>query len=244
LVNDKQFAGYKFSALLRTIEDPNPYRPTPPVQYEVIENKTFKTIVFLITIIVEDLKNVEYGELSNVLPQGIQETSNGPIDYFLLYSMEDKIALKNTGIKNLSSEIADIKLSCGLNGSFDGGSLGKITSVSTTTSNGQGRMYIIPNDQYETDLREEISSFYPSYTPTDGPASPGYLGAIGPYGSNGTGAYSFYGKGSSSNYTLPWPSGVSNDALHFSNTIPVQLDSLLNGYFFDFRGLGIIGVTF
>lgn len=250
---DKKFNDYKFSCVLKSIEDPDPYGVTSPVTFEVIQNDTFKTVTLLVTIINNDARFIDPSKFLDALllsgsttpaastdswyfnPSGIY----GPIDYFGLYSISDKrrhdvyFSPGNTPSDEytdlgffgnyLTSSIADVKLSCGLNPSSTT-TIGLIANVDRIS---EGIIPILENTNYDVDLREEVK-FYSSTTSTSfAPAS---------IGNN----YTFYapGRGSTffqSLFSLPWPTGAGKNYLNFNR---VQYSGRAGDYYFDFTVLG------
>ena len=106
-IGDKKLDGYKFSCILKSIEDPDPYHVTSPVTFDVHQNDTFKHVTFIITIVNNDSRFTDLEKLSNLLynvaGEANVEFSNstgsyyynptgiyGDSDYFGLYSIKDK----------------------------------------------------------------------------------------------------------------------------------------------------------
>lgn len=161
----------------------------------------------------------------------------GGIDYFSLYSFEDQLKIVNfTGSGGgyasayygplYGDQIAysDVKLSASLNSSFSvSDPLNIVSNFNSGTYYGSGIIPIIPNDDFQTDLRDEISTYFLASTPTDtsGP-SPTLNGFFSPKNS----------PVGSNWYTLPWSVGVSENVIYFNNT-----DST-SGYYPDFSNLG------
>lgn len=189
------YEGYRYSAVLRVFpEDPDTIQA--PVKYRFIENNAQQFIVFLVDVVMNDYKLQALGYTGG--------TGGSPvIDYTLLYSLSDKNYL-NEGL-SLGSKlysIDDIKLSCALDLS--------VTSVSVVnTIQDTGRIFIDPNPDYDTDLREEINLFF---TPSTSLSPIGY-----------TGEGSFIVPDISSTY--PWPIGIGDTFVDFS-----RIDS---NYYFD-----------
>ena len=184
----KGFEDYKFSAILRAIEEDDSTIQSP-VTYEIIENRTQKFIIFVCDVVVKDQK---------AFPTGFTGSTGSPsLDYTLLYTLSDK--QKNTyplvdGQK--FNSIDDIKLSVGLDLSLASGS-------SVNTIDPTGVIYSIENPNYKTDLREEITKTFTknSPSPSSSPSS--------------TGPLSFYVPGISTGLNYPWPIGVNSDSVEF-----------------------------
>lgn len=185
--NYRGFEDYKFAAVLRVIPEDSSIIQSP-VSYEFIENMEQKSVLFICKIVIKDYRAFELGYTGG--------TGGDPqIDYTLLYSLRDKKISSNIGATGSGESlyaIDDIKLSSALDLSIASGS-----SVTTTTN--PGFIYINPNIEYDTDLREEINLFYP----------------VG-----GTGSISLTGNGSFivpriSNATYPWPIGRSKNFASF-----------------------------
>lgn len=210
--DDKFFDGYKFSSILKVIDN-IPGEIQPPVKFRIIENRTFKTITFIVEVLVDELRN------KNIKVGSPEE--NGVLDYFLLYSLQDKLSLSDYSPFTQTPVIGDVKLSCALNITSNSNNSGFISNVNSGTPLDNGKVYIIPNPEYETDLREEIRLVYPTTTTSSFPKdSPG----------------SFYGIPSTSGtYSLPWATGVQKDVLNFTST-----DSSYN---FEFSSLGFPGTS-
>lgn len=224
--NDTFYDDYKFSCVIvpiRNILD----KIQTPVNVKIIENRTFKNITFVVEVLIEDARVLDF---ENISPE-LQDLG---LDYFLLYSLKDKLDSQYYPVTSFPSwlpnnsielpVIGDIKLSSALNVSSNPNSQGFISTVNSSTQGDEGTVYIIPNPNYETDLREEINFTYlPSVVPST------IL--------NSTSSGSFYGivgnAGVAGGYTLPFPTGVSEDAVKFTAT-----DS---NYFFDFNELGLPG---
>jgi hypothetical protein len=129
-------------------------------------------------------------------------TGGDPIlDYTLLYSVNNKEKLRYPLVDgSFLYEISDIKLSAALDLSVGSGSV-----VNTNTG---GKIGIISSSLYDTDLREEVHTFFSqnSSGATSGPSA--------------TGAGSFYVNQFSSLVTYPWPIGVGPDYLDFAKIVP------------------------
>ncbi len=226
---DRFFDSYKFSCVIIPIRE-TAEGIQSPLKIRILENRTFKTITFVVEILFDDARG-KYLYGNNGKNKGID------LDYFLLYSLKDKIsnydelyavdaAGANVPYFNLPN-IADVKLSSALNVSPSPNDAGLFSVVTTSTGN-NGKIYSIPNADYETDLREEINLTYLSSTV---PVSSG----VGPTPGSVTGPGSFYGTtGSSSSTTLtynfPFPIGIGEDYINFRST---NLD-----YYFDFTEIG------
>jgi hypothetical protein len=191
------FEGYNFSAILRVVPEDNT-TVQPPVTYEVIENVTQKCILFITYAVIKDYR---------VLPLGYTgPTGSDPyLDYLLMYSLQSKKKLDLVGpTANFVPlySISDIKLSAALDLSF--------SSSSNCNSTSNGQIYIIPNSDYDTDLREEINLFYPLGS------TAGVFPATG-------GSGSFVALASSSQTSLyPWPIGRSQNLIDFGPTNPTN----------------------
>lgn len=224
--NDTFYDDYKFSCVIVPIRN-IPEKIQTPVNVKIIENRTFKNITFMIEVYIEDSRLLNF---ENVSP----ELQYLDLDYFLLYSLKDKldsqyypVTSPPPWLPNNSIElpiIGDVKLSSALNVSSNSNSQGFISTVNQSTQGDAGTIFIIPNPNYETDLREEINFTYlPSVVPntTLNSTSPGsFYGIVGNAGELG-------------GFTLPFPTGVSEDAVKFTAT-----DS---NYFFDFSEFGLPG---
>lgn len=192
----KGFEDYKFSALLRAIpEDSSTIQA--PVKYEIIENTTQKFIVFICDIVMKDQKSLPAGYTGG--------TGSDPIlDYTLLYTVSDKEKITYPLVDgNGFNSISDTKLSVGLDLSLSSGS-------SVNTVDPSGFIYSIPNPEYNTDLREEITKTFSANTP----------GATSSPGS--TGPLSFYVPSISTGLNYPWPIGVNSNSIEFGKitTVP------------------------
>lgn len=202
--NYRGFQDYKFAAILRVVpEDSTSVQP--PVRYEVIENITQRSILFVTYVVIKDYRAlpIEY----------IGGTGGDPyLDYLLMYSLSGKKKTTDLGKASIPPagstglpgptgsplfEIDDIKLSAALDLSFSS------SSICSPFSNGQ--VYIIPSPDYDTDLREEINLFYAV-------GSTGSLPATGASGSFTAIA------GSSSTSFYPWPIGRAQNLVNFGPT--------------------------
>lgn len=126
---DQKFKDYKFSCILKSIDDPDPYSVTSPVTFNVVQNDTFKTVTLVITLINNDLRFTDFESLSEALyttnPDAnlLFETATGSwhynptgiyggSDYFGLYSISNKYRHSVTGDEALS-ERARLELTSG-----------------------------------------------------------------------------------------------------------------------------------
>lgn len=181
--NYRGFDGYKFNTILEVVDE-NPLIIQSPVTYEIIENAYQKFVSLLITVVVSDYRAMKLG---------YQPTDSPVLDYTLLYTLSDKKSRFTIYPGTFSSftgspvEIADIKLSSGIDLSFTSDSY--VDDVIFP-----GRIYGSPNPDFDTDLREEVHLIY---------------GKGSTNTSTGTG--SFYVPDSSSTY--PWAVGVSKSFL-------------------------------
>ena len=186
----KGFEDYKFSALIRTIPEDSSIIQSP-VKYEIIENRSQKFIVFICDVVIKDQKVLELGYTGGT-------GSNPILDYTLLYTLSDKEKITYPLVDGIGfNSIDDIKLSVGLDLSLSSGS-------SVNTIDPSGFVYSIPNPDYKTDLREEI-------TKTFSPNTPGATSSPG-----STGPLSFYVPGISTGLNYPWPIGVNSDSVQFA----------------------------
>lgn len=210
------YEGYKFSCVIVPVENQKSIIQSP-FKIRVIENRTFKNITFIIEVLIDDVR------------AGINPENKMELDYFLLYSLKDKLDsdLLNIILSSTVSQVdlpipGDIKLSAALNISATPTSAGLYSSVNTSTEVGDGIIYILPNPDYQTDLREEISLLY---LPT----------VNGPTGSTGPG--SFYGNytGSTAPYTFPYPVGVGENYINFN---PIDWPDPYD-YRFNFEAIGL-----
>ena len=220
--DDRFYEGYKFSCVIipvKNIED----EIQSPVKIKVIENRTFKNITFLVKVLIDDARALNFEEVS-------PDNQYLDLDYFLLYSLRDKLddqyfpTTSSSPLPSGSIElpvVGDVKLSSALNISSAPNQQGIYSVVNPGTIGNEGEIFIVPNPEYETDLRDEINfTFLPSVTPSPG---------------DSTGPGSFYGVVGPApyNYTLPFPTGVGQDVINFTNTGP--------NYFFDFSDISIPG---
>lgn len=187
--NYRGYEGYKFSALLRVVEEDTTSIQSP-VRYEIIENSTQHFILLVCYVTLKDYR-------ANVIGSTGATGNNPYLDRVLMYSLIDK--KRNSGIGMTSgspvqlSKIDDIKLSVALDLS--------VTSESSVTSfTDPGTIFTIQNPEYDTDLREEINLFYPQ-------------GASSIIGSTGPGSFSVPQNLS----TYPWPTGRSLSFVNFGS---------------------------
>jgi len=182
----RSYEGYNFSAIIRAIPEDSTTIQSP-IKYQFIENTQQKFIVFICDLVVKDQRVFEIGYTGG--------TGGNPIlDYTTLYSMSDKTKLTYPLFSGQDFTTIDtIKLSCGLDLSLSSGSY-----VTTTSS---GRINIVENPDYDTDLREEINTFFVENT----------VGATA--GLSPTGLGSFNVPTISSTY--PWPIGIGPKFVQF-----------------------------
>ena len=205
--NYRGFQDYKFASILRVIPEDSSIVQAP-VRYEVIENVAQKCILFVTYAVIKDYR---------ALPLSYTGATGGDpyLDYLLMYSLSTKkkttqlgkAALPPTGTTGADGptgsplyEIDDIKLSASLDLSFN--------SASQCSPYSNGQVYIIPNPEYDTDLREEISLYYPLGS-TGSLSATGASGSfVAVAGSTASGSYSYY----------PWPIGRSQNLVDFGPT--------------------------
>lgn len=185
--NYRGYEGYKFSALLRVVEE-DPTSIQAPVKYEIIENATQQCILLVCYVTLKDYRANQIGATG--------ATGNDPyLDHVLMYSLIDKKRNAGIGLTSASpvqlAEVDDIKLSVALD-------LSVTSSSSVTSFTDPGTIFTIPNPDYDTDLREEINLFYPQ-------------GASSIIGSTGPGSFSVPQNAS----TYPWPTGRSLSFINF-----------------------------
>jgi hypothetical protein len=183
------YEDYKFAAIIKTvIEDDSKIQD--PVSYEIIENAQQRFVLLICNVLMRDYKSFPLGYTGG--------TGGDPqLDYTLLYSLSNKEKLRSTLITGQKYyEIADIKLSSALDLSLSSGSI-----VNTTQS--PGVINYIPSLTYDTDLREEIHTFFVEN-------SPGATAGPDPAGSG-----SFKVPGISGTPTYPWPIGVGPNYVEF-----------------------------
>jgi len=195
VLNYRGFENYNFSAILRVVPEDDTIIQSP-VSYELIENVQQKCVLFVTTVVIKDYRALPLDYLG--------ATGGTPyLDYLLMYSLQDKKKNANVGPTGATGptgsilyEIDDIKLSSALD-------LSIISESSVTTITNPGKVFIIPNPDFDTDLREEINLFYP-------------IGSTGSVGVTGPG--SFYVP--SESYTYPWPVGRSQSLVNFEAIEP------------------------
>jgi len=202
--NFRGFEDYKFAAILRVVPEDST-KIQAPVRYEVIENIVQKCILFVTYVVVKDYR---------ALPLDYTGSTGGDpyLDYLLMYSLSSKkketalgqAALPPTGLTGAAGptgsplyEIDSIKLSAALDLSY--------SSLSQCNTSSNGQIYIIPNPDYDTDLREEINLYYPA-------GATSILGATGASGSFTAIA------GSTGTSQYPWPTGRSQNVVNFGPT--------------------------
>lgn len=184
------YEDYKFAAILRAVEEDDTVIQSP-VKYQVIENAEQKFVLFVCDIVIRDQKAFDLGVTG---PTGLTGP-NPTIDYTLLYSLDSKLKAVSPPVFGQEfTKVDDIKLSSGLDLS-----LGSFSFVNETSS--PGIINIVRNPEYETDLREEIHTFYVENSAglTSGPSP--------------TGKASFNIPSISSRY--PWPTGVGPSYVEF-----------------------------
>jgi hypothetical protein len=195
ILNYRGFENYNFSAILRVISEDSSTIQTP-VSYEIIENVQQKCILFVTSVVIKDYR---------ALPLDFLGSTGGTpyLDYLLMYSLKDKKKNAGVGLTGASGptgsilyKIDDIKLSSALDLSIS-------SESSVTTITNPGKVFIIPNPDFDTDLREEVNLFYP-------------IGSTGSVGVTGPG--SFYVP--SESYTYPWPVGRSQTLVNFEAIEP------------------------
>ena len=157
-----KFDDYKFSSIL-TIRKPDQTKIESPINIEVIENKTNKTITFLIELIINDYRIDIHDPIllqnainsSNPLDWAEDKLFNESIlDYFSLYSLKDKRKLiipPTFSGNSIINGIDDIKLNVGLNLSFPSGSSLKYGN--------HWKVLPFDNVNYDWNLTDEIHSF-------------------------------------------------------------------------------------
>lgn len=207
---DLGYNGYKFSAVLKLVNEQDGVIQAP-IRYRVIENQTFKTITVVIEVVIRDIR------VSDISP--VSPSSPSRLDYLILYALRDKLESKTQtyvppGLTADVPDISDIKLSAGLNIGLDAFSDGTFSNVGPFG----GKVNIVPNNEYETDLSDEVTSFYAprSNVPR-------------------TGDFSFFGHGQSI-YDIPWATGVNSTNLEF--------DPISPNYYFDLSGVGLLPPQF
>lgn len=225
LSDDRFYEDYKFSCVIVPVYNKESIIQAP-IKIKIWENRQFKNITFILEVLMDDMRAADYELPLN--QQGID------LDYFLLYSLKDKLT-KQTATAPVTSSlpsgiiglpaVGDIKLSSALNISPVPTSSGVYSVVNGGTIGQEGEIYIVPNPDYETDLREEVHFTYlptttPGATSSTGPGS--FYGVIGSTGGGPAGAY-----------TLPFPTGVGQSLINFTNT--------QTNYIFDFGDIGLPG---
>ena len=255
-LNDSKFEGYKFSCVLKSIDDPDPYTVTSPLTFNVHQNDQFKTVTLVITIVNNDLRFVDPVKFRTIIgnvngdANKVFETATGSwfynatgiyggVDYFGLYSVSSKYkhgvslgsgsteyARLNNG-GYLSSNIGNVKLTSALNVTRRA-TIGFSSLVDETTTSGSGIVAIAVNPDYDTDLREEVKFFDP-ITPVIG---------TGSRPSTFRSPYTLFSPRSDVNggywFRTPWISGVGKNYVNYSE---VNYTAGV-GYFFDFTSLG------
>ena len=183
------YEDYKFAAIIRTVTEDDTLIQDP-VSYEIIENSQQKFVLLMCNVLMRDYKSFPLGYTGG--------TGGDPqLDYTLLYSLSNKENLRSPLVSGERYyDIADIKLSSALDLSLPSGSV-----VNTTQS--PGIINYIPSSTYDTDLREEINTFFVenSAGATAGPPP--------------TGRGSFEVPGISGIATYPWPIGVGPNYVEF-----------------------------
>ena len=222
--DDRFYDDYKFSCVIVPVRNIIDEIQTP-IKIKVLENRTFKNITFVVEVLIEDARVLNFEDIS-------PENQYLDLDYFLLYSLKDKLDSQYFSTTPTSwlpggsvelPKIGDVKLSSALNITLTPTSQGLFSAVNGGTNGTEGEIYIIPNPDYETDLRDEIGFTYlPSVQPSPGGPNSNSPGSF--YGIFGPPPY---------NYNLPFPTGVGQDVINFTNTGP--------DYTFDFSDLGIPG---
>lgn len=220
--NDTFYDDYKFSCVIVPVKNVKEEIQTP-IKIKIIENRTFKNITFLIEILIDDARALNF---ENVSP----EKQYIDLDYFLLYSLKNKLDSRyfsttpTSWLPGASVElpiVGDVKLSSALNISSNPNDQGLFSVVNSGTVGSEGEIYIVPNPDYETDLRDEINF---TYLPSVDPATVPLFGSGSFYGVVGPPPY---------NYNLPFPTGVGQGVLNFTNTGA--------NYYFDFPDISISG---
>ena len=219
---DNYYDGYKFSCVIVPIKNILSEIQTP-VKIKVNENRTFKTITFILEVLIDEARAIDF----DLASPGIQTID---LDYFLMYSLKDKLTKQSITYSGIGTadvpKYGDVKLSSGLNTSSVPNSVGDTSTVNVFTTDGSGVIYTSENinKEYDTDLREEISL---TYLPTTDPnvitlSSPG----------------TFYGVVGSSvtNYDFPFPTGVGENYVNFTNTNS-------SNYYFNFNEVGLPSIV-
>jgi hypothetical protein len=220
--DDRFYDGYKFSCVIIPVQNIKDEIQSP-IKIKVLENRTFKNITFLVEVLIEDARVLNFEDIS-------PNNQYLDLDYFLLYSLKDKLdsqyfsTTPSTWLPGGSIElpvVGDVKLSSALNISTVPNDQGVFSMVTSSTSGDNGEIFMIPNPGYETDLRDEINF---TYLPSVDPATVTLFGPGSFYGVAGPAPY---------NYNFPFPTGVGQNVVKFTNTG-------LN-YYFDFTDIGIPG---
>lgn len=219
--NDTYYDGYKFSCVIVPIKNIVNEIQTP-IKIKVNENRTFKTITFIVEVLLDEERAMDF-DLTSPGGQSID------LDYFLMYSLKDKLEKQTINYPTLGNadvpKYGDVKLSSGLNITSVPNEIGDSSYVGPLSVQGSGVIYTTENiiKEYDTDLREEISL---TYLPTTNQSSVS-LTAPG----------TFYGVvgSSSTNYNFPFPTGVGENYVNFTNT-----DS---DYYFNFSEIGLLSPT-
>lgn len=191
--NYRGFEDYKFSVLLR-VEKEDSSLIQSPVRYEVIENETQKFILVLVTVVISDYRT-----------SPVTTSTDSILDYTLLYTLSDKKRSIPLTLGQKLFSVDDIKLSSALDLSYSSLSF-------ATPSISPGRLYLYPNPDFDTDLREEVKLTF----------SEGGINS-----SSGDGSFSVPNISS----TYPWPIGVSKDY--------IQVGSLTSTYQFSLPFTGL-----
>lgn len=264
---DQKFKDYKFTCVLKSIDDPDPYIVNAPITFKVHQNDQFKTVTLLITVVNNDSRFIDPEKFTSLLynsetdanasfssatgswyynPTGIY----GGSDYFGLYSLKNKVRHLIRGGTTGNSEYdritsggvlfssnTYIKLSSGLNYSSRG-TIGILPNINASTANGTGILPIASNPDYDTDLREEIK-FYSQITPVSGSGSRDALKLNGVIY-----PYTFFSpkKDMPGTYSMraPWPVGAGKNYINF-NEIYYGGGT---GYYFNYTSLGYSAPTF
>lgn len=255
-LNDSKFDGYKFSCVLKSVDDPDPYHVTSPLTFNIHHNDQFKTVTLIITIVNNDLRFVDPVKFRGIIHNSnsdankVFETATGSwfynptgiyggVDYFGLYSVSNKyrhsvtLGSGSTEYARLnnggytSSIIGNVKLTSALNVTRKA-TIGFSSLVDETTTLGSGIVAIAVNPDYDTDLREEVK-FYDPTTPVVG---------TGSRASTFKSPYTLFSPRSDVNggywFRTPWITGVGKNYVNYNE---VNYTSGV-GYFFDFTSLG------
>jgi len=227
--DDTFYDDYKFSCVIVPVEQIRD-QIQPPVKIKIIENRQFKNITFIVEVLMDDVRAYNYEEIS-------PSNQYIDLDYFLLYSLRDKLKKITLSYPDYPSvieipDIGDVKLSAGINISSSTAD-GYYSVVGPGTPLGTGVIYIAPSNEYKTDLREELGVVYSSEIDTS--AFPNAQKAPG----------SFYGiyqgplitSDENSGYLFPFPTGVGENFINFSDTAINSLNP--KKYNFDLTSLGL-----